>query len=241
MKRTKKKKVTMDLDKFLKNNSIEIKIEDKENGVNNDLNFSFNFNKIPDLEEEIKEKDSEKVKKNMALRDQILKERESDIKNIIDDLKNKIDSEKEKIPEMEYEKIKEEVINHILIFKRWLKIRNIIENNQNQNTKLLEKNSQFLMQIQKSKERINLISQTIKESNNLIIFPAHSKKIEEIYLQNELSENAKGLKIQREKEIEHIIKIETQKINKKYFEKLKALNLLQEDEDFKFLIPNWNS
>lgn len=236
----KKKKISMNLDKFLKNESIEIKIEDKENGVNSDLNINVNFKMFPVLEEEIKEKDSEKPKRNMALRDRILKERKSEIKNIVDILNNKIDSEKDKIPEIEYEKMKEEVINYILIFKRWLKIRNVIENNQNQNTKLLEKNSKFLMQIQKSKERINLISQTIKESNDLIIFPAHSKKIEDIYLQNELSENAKGLRIQREKEIEQIIKIETQKINKKYFEKLKALNLLQEDEDFKFIIPNWN-
>lgn len=236
----KKKKISMNLDKFLKNESIEIKIEDKENGVNSDLNINVNFKIFPVLEEEIKEMDSEKLKRNMALRDRILKERKSEIKNIVDILNNKIDSEKDKIPEMEYEKIKEEVINYILIFKRWLKIRNVIENNQNQNTKLLEKNSKFLMQIQKSKERINLISQSIKESNDLIIFPAHSKKIEDIYLQNELSENAKGLKIQREKEIEQIIKIETQKINKKYFEKLKALNLLQEDGDFKSIIPNWN-
>lgn len=236
----KKKKISMNLDKFLKNESIEIKIEDKENGVNSDLNINVNFKAFPVLEEEIKEKVSEKLKRNIALRDQILKERKSEIKNIVDVLNNKIDSEKDKIPEMEYEKMKEEVINYILIFKRWLKIRNIIENNQNQNTKLLEKNSKFLMQIQKSKERINLISQSIKESNDLIIFPAHSKKIEDIYLQNELSENAKGLKIQREKEIEQIIKIETQKINKKYFEKLKALNLLQEDGNFKSIIPNWN-
>ncbi len=236
----KKKKISMNLDKFLKNESIEIKIEDKENGVNGDLNVNVNFKMFPVLEEEIKEKDSEKLKRNMALRDRILKERKSEIKNIVDNLNNKIDSEKDKIPEMEYKKMKEEVINYILIFKRWLKIRNVIENNQNQNTILLEKNSKFLMKIQKSKERINLISQTIKESNDLIIFPAHSKKIEDIYLQNELSENAKGLRIQREKEIEQIIKIETQKINKKFFEKLKALNLLQEDGNFKFIIPNWN-
>lgn len=240
MKRSKKKKVTMNLDKFLKNNLIEIKIEDKKKRVNINLKINDNFNISPALEEEIKEKDSKNLKRTIALRDQILKERESEIKYKIDSLNNRIDSEKDKISEKEFGKIKEEVINYILIFKHWLKIRNAIENNQNRNTKLLEKNSKFLMQIQKSKERINLISQRIKESNDLIIFPAHSKKIEDIYLQNELSENAKGLRIQREKEIEQIIKIETQKINKKYFEKLKALNLLQEDDNFKFFIPNWN-
>ncbi len=235
MKRSKKKKVTMNLDKFFRNNSIEIKIENKERQVNKDSS-----NNSRTLKEEIKEKDSEKLKRIIALQDQIIKERESEIKNHVDSLNNKINSEKDKIPEMEFEELKEEVIKYILIFKHWLKIRYAIENNQNHNTRLLEKNSKFLMQIQKSKERINLISQTIKESNDLIIFPAHSKKIEDIYLQNELSENAKGLRIQREKEIEQIIKIETQKINKKYFEKLKALNLLQEDEDFKYIIPNWN-
>jgi len=240
MKRSKKKKVSMNLNKFLKNDPIEIKIENKEKRVNNDLIINGNFNIPSVLEEEIKEKDSKNLKRTIALRDQILKERESEIKNHVDSLNNKINSEKDKIPEIEFEKIKEEVINYILIFQRWLKIRNAIENSQNRNTKLLEKNSKFLMQIQKSKERINLISQTIKESNDLIIFPAHSKKIEDIYLQNELSENANGLRIQREKEIEQIIKIETQKINKKYFEKLKALNLLPEDENFKSIIPNWN-
>ncbi len=225
----------MNLDKFLKNSSIEIKIENKEKQVNKDSS-----NNPPTLKEEIKEKDSENLKRIIALQDQIIKERESEIKNHVDSLNNKINSEKDKIPEMEFEELKEEVIKYIFIFKHWLKIRNAVENNPNQDTKLLEKNSQFLVKIQKLKERINLISQSIKESNDLIIFPAHSKKIEDIYLQNELSENAKGLKIQREKEIEQIIKIETQKINKKYFEKLKALNLLQEDGDFKSIIPNWN-
>ena len=96
-----KKKISMNLDKFLKNESIEIKIEDKENGVNSDLNINVNFKMFPVLEEEIKEMDSEKLKRNMALRDRILKERKSEIKNIVDNLNNKIDSEKDKIPEME--------------------------------------------------------------------------------------------------------------------------------------------
>lgn len=240
MKRALKKKVVMNLDKFLRNNSSEKKIEEIENQVKNESHTNGNFDASLALEEDLKEKDDEKLKRNISLRDELLKDREAEIKDYIEILNKKITHEKKNVPEFEFEQIKEEVTNYILIFKRWLKIRNLIENIYNQDSKLLEKNAKYLKQIQKSKERINSLSQDIKDSNDLTIFPAHSKKIEDIYLQYELSENAKGIRIQRENEIEQIIKLETQKINKKYFKKLKALNLLQEDEKLKSIIPNWN-
>ncbi len=235
MKESKKKIILFNLDKFLigdysiKNNKIN-RLEAESKNPNHDLNF---LSPKKDYKE-----NSIKLKKE-KLRSGILEERARELDESFLILKSKIKKSQNKIVQSDIESLLNLTNDYIKNYKNWIKIKSKL-NGEINNSNLLEKNSLILAKIQERKEKINNFCQDLKNSYDLILSPANSKEIEDLYVRNDLKDIAKLVQIQRKKEILKLMEFESKQINEKYRNKLKSLNIFYEDDNFKAFIPDWN-
>ncbi len=235
MKESKKKIIIFNLDKFLigrnslKNNKIN-RLTDEAKNPNNVLNLlspKKNINADPII-----------IKKE-KFRSDILEERARELDKVFLILKRKIKKNHDNIAQSDFESLLNLTNDYIKNYKNWIKIKSKL-NGEINNSNLLEKNSLILAKIQERKEKINNFCQDLKNSYDLILSPANSKEIEDLYVRNDLKDIAKLVQIQRKKEILKLMEFESKQINEKYRNKLKSLNIFYEDDNFKAFIPDWN-